>query len=69
MPPAVLSQPCEPSSHGCGVGAGVGADVGGVGTGVGGVGAGQLTCLHGGIELPAKKTQLAVPSTAAVLFR
>ena len=28
MPPAVLSQPCEPSAHGCGVGAGVGAVVG-----------------------------------------
>ena len=27
-PPGVLSQPCEPSSHGCGVGAGVGVAVG-----------------------------------------
>ena len=46
MPPSFLSQPCEPSTHGCGVGAGVGAGVGdGVGLGVGlavgvGVGAG-----------------------------
>ena len=28
MPPSLWSQPCEPSSHGCGVGAGVGAIVG-----------------------------------------
>ena len=28
MPPGPWSQPCEPSSHGCGVGAGVGAPVG-----------------------------------------
>ena len=42
MPPCATSQPCEPSSHGCGVGAGVGDGVGaGVGDGVGaGVGEG-----------------------------
>ena len=28
MPPSVWSQPCEPSVHGCGVGAALGADVG-----------------------------------------
>ena len=28
MPPSFLSQPCEPSAHGCGVGARVGAPVG-----------------------------------------
>ena len=42
MPPAVLSQPCVPSVHGCGVGAFVGAAVGAfVGAAVGAsVGAG-----------------------------
>ena len=55
MPPSVLSQPCEPSSHGCGVGAGVGAGVGsGVGAGVGklvgcGVGAGVGTGVGKGV--------------------
>jgi hypothetical protein len=29
MPPSDLSQPCEPSKHGCGVGGGVGYGVGG----------------------------------------
>jgi len=55
MPPSFLSQPCEPSSHGCGVGAGVGAGVGdGVGLGVGlavgvGVGAGVGTAVGDGV--------------------
>ena len=50
MPPGALSQPCEPSAHGCGVGAGVGAVVGvAVGALVGGAegaGVGHACVLH-----------------------
>jgi len=49
MPAVVLSQPCEPSSHACGVGAGEGAAVGaavGVGADVAGPQTHNMVLLH-----------------------
>ena len=77
MPPIVLSQPCVPSSHGCGVGAGVGLAVGvgvgltvgfGVSAGVGmDVGAGVGLAVGAGVGLGVgRATHATCPSSPIV---